>query len=91
MTHPHPRARSNSSAAWEMSTEHQEAAADRAALFTSLTDRTDALGLRTLAAPELAHAHPPASLDAEVHLAVEGVRPPGLVILDPRMGERVAL
>jgi hypothetical protein len=34
---------------------------------------------------------PTGSLDAEVRLAVEGVRPLGVVILDPRTGEKVAL
>ncbi len=78
-------------AAWETSMEREEAAADRAVRVTDLTDGNDALRLRTLAAPELAHAHPPPGINVSVRLAVEGVRPLGLVILDPRTGERVAL
>ncbi len=69
----------------------EEAAANSAVPITGLTSRHDSLRLRTLAAPEFAHAHPPASLDAVVRLAVEGVRPLGVVILDPRTGEKVNL
>ncbi len=71
--------------------EHEEAAADSAVPVTGLTDENDSLRLRALAALEPAHAHPPGSLDVEVRLAVEGVRPLGLLVLDPRTGERVVL
>jgi hypothetical protein len=69
----------------------EEAAAIGAVPITGPTSGHDALRQRTLVPPEFAHAHPPASLDAVARLAVEGVRPLGVVVLNPRTGERVAL
>jgi hypothetical protein len=69
----------------------EEAAAIGAVPITGPTSGHDAPRQRTLAAHEPPQAHPPVSLDAVARLAVEGVRPLGVVFLDPRTGERVAL
>jgi hypothetical protein len=66
-----------------MNMKREETTANSAVPITGLADGHDSLRLRTLAAPEFAHAHPPASLDAVVRLEVEGVRPLGVVVLDP--------
>ncbi len=68
----------------------EEAAAIRVVPIIGLTNGHDALRLRTHAALEPAHAHPTASLDAVARPVVEGGLL-GLVILDARTGERVAV